>query len=73
MEFLNYLIGCSGDDAEGVHTLAHERCDGCIDQAVALELRAPVEEVCREHNPEMPALACASVTRVLGTVVDNFQ
>ena len=73
MKFLNYLIRCSGDDAECVHTLAHERCDGRIDQAVTLELRAPVEELSHEHNPEVPALARASVTCVLGTVVDDFQ
>jgi hypothetical protein len=56
-----------------MNTLAHERCDGCIDQPVTLELRQALEGVRYQYDPEVPTLARAGVTRVLGTVVNDFQ
>ena len=61
------------DDAECVYTLAHERCDGCIDQSVPLELRASLEDVGHEDHPEVASFFRAGVPGVLGTVVDNFK
>jgi len=73
MELLNYFFRCPGNDAQGVHALAHQRCDGCIDQSVTLELRTPLEGFGNEYDAVMTPLACAGVAGVLRTVVNDFE
>ena len=50
-----------------------ERCDGCIDQPVAFELRKPSESVSDDDDAKVAALARAGVAGVLGAVVDDFE
>src|ERR1700730_15472565 len=70
---IKLFIRCAGNDAQGVHTLPHERCDGCIDQSVAFELRTSFESVGDEHDAEVTALTRAPVAGMLGAVVDDFE
>jgi hypothetical protein len=70
---IKLFIRSVGNDAQGVHTLPHERCDGCIDQSVALELRTSFEGVGNEYDAEVAALTRAGVAGVLGAVVDDFE
>ena len=62
-----------GNDAQRVHTLPHERCDGCIDQSVAFELRTSFESVGNDHYPEVTTFTRARMAGVLGAVVDDLE
>ena len=51
----------------------HQRCDGCIDQSVALELRTPFESLGNHDHAEVAAFAGARVSGVPGAVVDDLE
>ena len=54
-------------------TISHQRCDGCIDQSMAFELRTASECCGDEHDTEMATLTCARVTSVLRAVINDFE
>ncbi len=62
-----------GGDAQGMHPTPHERCDRCIDQAVALELRAAPEGLCDHCESEVTSLACSGVACVARALIDDLE
>src|SRR6185503_8640953 len=68
----NFFRGAS-HDVQGVDPASHERCDRCIDQAMALELRSPLESARNQGYPKVAAFPGARMTGVMSAVVENLD
>ena len=63
-DYLRNFFRRTGHNVQGVDTTAHQGCDGCIDQPVALKLRTTLERGGNESDAKVAALTGTRVTGV---------